>query len=79
MLDLSGLAFLDCRGARALAEAARAVPVDSPVIVRSVCPRVRRVLDLLGLDLERRGGQDHAADRVHRTVVVPARSGRVPV
>jgi anti-anti-sigma factor len=56
ILDLSGLRFTDCRGARALAAVTRAVGGECPVIVRSVRPAVRRVLDLMGLDLERRPG-----------------------
>jgi anti-anti-sigma factor len=50
LFDLSGLSFLDCRGARALARAVHAVPSRGPVLYG--CNRVvRRVLDALGLDL----------------------------
>ncbi|MGE5133471.1 MAG: STAS domain-containing protein [Gemmatimonadota bacterium] len=55
VLDLSGLKFVDCGGARALAATAQAVPAGCPVIVRSVSPAARRVLELLGLSLELRG------------------------
>jgi anti-sigma B factor antagonist len=52
ILDLSGLKFIDCSGARALAAVARWEPGRSAVVVRSVRPPVRRVLDLMGLDLD---------------------------
>lgn len=52
VLDLAGLTFTDCRGVRALSALVRAVPDGRPVIVRSVHPAVRRVLDLTGLTLE---------------------------
>jgi anti-anti-sigma factor len=52
VLDLAGLAFLDCAGARALVIAAGLAPYGCPVIVRSLSPEVRRFLDLLGLNLE---------------------------
>jgi anti-sigma B factor antagonist len=55
VLDLAGLEFADCCGARALAAAARSVPPDCPVVVCSVNRRVRQVLDVLGLRLERGG------------------------
>jgi anti-anti-sigma factor len=54
VLDLSGLRFIDCCGARALAIVTQAVPADCPVIVRSVSPAVRRVMDLIGVNLELR-------------------------
>jgi anti-anti-sigma regulatory factor len=57
VLDLSGLLFLDCRGSRALAAVTRAVPEECPVVVRSARPAVRRLLGLLGLDLETRHGE----------------------
>jgi anti-anti-sigma factor len=52
VLDMAGLTFLDCAGGRALAMAASFAPAGCPVIVRSLNPRARRVLELLGLDLE---------------------------
>lgn len=56
VLDLSGLRFIDCCGARALAAVTRAVPDDCSVMVHSARPIVRRVLGLLDLDLQRRHG-----------------------
>jgi anti-anti-sigma factor len=52
VLDLSGLVFADCAGARQLAGVTGIVPDDCPVVVRSARPAVRRVLELMGLDLE---------------------------
>lgn len=54
ILDLSRLRFTDCSGARALAAITRAVPAGCPVIVRSASPAARRVMDLMGVNLERR-------------------------
>jgi anti-anti-sigma factor len=54
VLDLSRLSFIDCCGARALAAITRTIPAGCPVIVRSVSPAVRRVLDLMGVNLESR-------------------------
>jgi anti-sigma B factor antagonist len=47
ILDLSDLAFADCRGARTLATLAGSSV--RPAIVRGASPSVRRVLHLLGL------------------------------
>ena len=69
VLDLSELAFADCCGARALAAAVHAVPGGCPVIVRSVRPTVRRLLDLLGLNLEHRDIREPGAERVHGAAV----------
>jgi anti-anti-sigma factor len=57
VLDLAGLTFADCCGARVLAALARAVPGERPVTVRSVQPAVRRVLDLIEVSLERIPGE----------------------
>jgi anti-anti-sigma factor len=54
VLDLSRLSFIDCCGVRALAAMTRTVPAGCPVIVQSVSPAVRRVLDLMGVNLESR-------------------------
>lgn len=54
VIDLRGLEFIDVRGARALAAAARTVPAGCPVLIRCMNARVRRVLDVLGVTLERR-------------------------
>ena len=53
VLDLGGLAFLDCAGARALEQMAGTVPAGCPVIVRAVSRAADRVLKLTGLNLER--------------------------
>lgn len=55
VLDLAGVAFLDCAGVRALTVAMRFAPSGCPVIVRSLSPMARRILALLGLDLEQLG------------------------
>jgi anti-anti-sigma factor len=52
VVDMSGVRFIDCAGARALASVARGVPGGSSVVVRSLRPPVRRLLDQLGLDLD---------------------------
>lgn len=53
VFDLDGLDFLDSAGARTLAWVAECVPPGCPVIVRSISPFAARVLEILGLDLER--------------------------
>ncbi len=52
LVDLSGMAFIDAAGARALAAAVRAVPAGRLAGVRSCQPLVRHALDMLGLRLE---------------------------
>lgn len=54
VLDLSRLSFIDCCGVRALATITRTISAGCPVIVRSVSPAVRRVLDLMGMNLDSR-------------------------
>jgi anti-anti-sigma regulatory factor len=49
--DLAGVLFLDCAGVRALRIAARLAPDGRPVIVGSLSPMPRRIVELLGLDL----------------------------
>jgi anti-anti-sigma factor len=71
VLDLAGLAYLDCAGARALVLAACTAPDGCPVIVRSISPLAARLLDLLNLDV-RHLWQDTSADLAH--ALVPARS-----
>jgi anti-anti-sigma factor len=84
VLDLSGLMFTDCAGARALAAVANLVPGHCPVIVRSAQPAVRRILELMGADLEsgrgaalpgpggqRDGPCSHRAAGRRRAVVAP--------
>lgn len=46
------MAFLDCTGVRALAMAVSFAPAGCPVVVRSLSPMARRILELLHLDLE---------------------------
>jgi anti-sigma B factor antagonist len=64
-LDLSGLAFMDSTGARAITHAHnRAASLRSRLIVLSPTPAVRRVLNLMGLDQVmdiRDGGQTRGA------------------
>lgn len=57
VLDLGGLTFLDCAGARALAAVTKLLPSGCPVIIRSLSPAARRILDLLNMDL----GQEPSA------------------
>ena len=49
VVDLSGLTFIDARGARALATMIDALPAGRQAVVRSCPPHVRLVLDMLGL------------------------------
>jgi anti-anti-sigma factor len=49
VLDLSGLTFIDVRGARALAAVMCPVPAARRPVVRSCAPHVRLVLDMLDL------------------------------
>lgn len=50
-LDLAGVLFLDCAGARALRIATRFAPGGCPVIIGSLSAMPRRIVELLGLDL----------------------------
>jgi anti-sigma B factor antagonist len=52
VLDLAGVTYLDCSGVRALSLAASFAPSGCPVIIRSPNPAARRILELLGRDLE---------------------------
>jgi anti-sigma B factor antagonist len=58
VVDLTGLAFIDCCGVRALSELTCAAPPGCPVLVRGVNSRVRKVLDILAVPLERHGAVD---------------------
>jgi anti-anti-sigma regulatory factor len=51
VFDLAGVTFLDCTGIRALSIAARLPPGGCPVIIRSLSPVARRIVELLALDL----------------------------
>jgi anti-sigma B factor antagonist len=58
VLDLSGLDFIDCAGAGALASVIEALPAGCPVTVGSMscmAQRVLGVLSMFGLSLERPG------------------------
>jgi anti-anti-sigma factor len=60
LLDLHDLQFIDCAGAQALERVMGTVPPWQAVEVHGCQQAVRRVLDLLGLDLERE--PDHSGD-----------------
>jgi anti-anti-sigma factor len=51
VFDLAGVMFLDCAGVRALSIAARLARGGCLVIIRSLSPMARRIVELLGLDL----------------------------
>jgi anti-anti-sigma factor len=55
VVDLSGLEFIDCYGIRALAAVTQTAPPGCPVVVHGAGGRVRKVLDILGVRLERHG------------------------
>jgi anti-anti-sigma factor len=75
LVDLSGLTFIDARGARVLDAVMRSLPGGRAASVRA-CPRhVRRILDILGLPLDgrparnppvRRPGMPALVDEVRR-------------
>jgi anti-anti-sigma factor len=66
VIDMSGVSIVDFSGARALAAAVSRAPGQSPVVIRSLRPAVRRQLELTGLDL----GQP---DREAGTAAAPPR------
>ena len=87
LVDLSGLTFIDLHGARALDEMVRALADGRPVTVRCCPPRVRRVLNLLGLTLDAFPAGDGTvpqpatpapADEVRRVRLDSAGQGRTP-
>ena len=49
--DLAGVLFLDCAGMQALRIATRFARGGGPVIIGSLSPMPRRIVELLGLDL----------------------------
>ena len=49
--DLAGVQFIDCAGVRALRIATRFAPGSCQVIIGSLSPLPRRIVELLGLDL----------------------------
>ena len=73
VLDLAGLAVLECGGARALAALMNLLPSGCPVIIRSLSPAARRILDLLNLDLrqEPSAGPEHHDTPVRSAQKVP--------
>ena len=92
VLDLAGVTFLDCAGVRALAMAASFAPSGCPVIIRSLSPKARRILELLDQDVESirqaspaprttRGtwlGNQSAGTWPYRSRAVPAATGGDP-
>jgi anti-anti-sigma regulatory factor len=76
VLDLAGLTFLDCAGARALAAVTSLLPSGCPVIIRSLSPAARRILDLLNMDLrlEPSAGPEHHDTPVRAAQGVPSHS-----
>jgi len=52
VFDLAGVTFLDCTGIRALSIAARLAPGGCPVIIGSLSGIPRRIVELVGLDLD---------------------------
>jgi len=50
--DLAGVLFLDCAGVRALRIATRLAPGGCPVIIGSLSGMPRRIVELVGLDLD---------------------------
>jgi anti-anti-sigma factor len=53
IVDLSGLEFIDGRGAQALAAVTSAARPGCPVLVRGLADRFRKIFDILALPLER--------------------------
>jgi anti-sigma B factor antagonist len=77
LVDLSGLTFTDASGARALAAVIGAIPAWRLVAVWSGHPPVRRVLALLGIDLEQAGRPaETAAERQIGTLAALVRVTR---
>jgi anti-anti-sigma factor len=74
VLDLAGLTFLDCAGARALAIVTHFVPSGCPVIIRSLSPPARQTLDLLGLDLGHVRQEPSTCPEHHDTRMQPGAS-----
>jgi anti-anti-sigma factor len=70
LVDLSGLTFIDARGARVLDAVMRTLPGGRRASVRA-CPRhVRRILDMLGLPLDGRSAGSPPAWRPGTAVLV---------
>ena len=56
VLDLAGITSLDCAGVRALRMAMSFAPAGCPVIIRSLSPLARRILELLHQDPQEPAG-----------------------
>lgn len=68
VLDLSGLTWLDCAGARALSAVAQGIPDEYPIVVRAISPIAARLFSVLDMDLERGPlavTADYGQDAVH--------------
>lgn len=76
VLDLAGLAALDCAGARALVLATYTAPTGCPVIICSISPPAARLLDLLSLDLRHLWQEPSAGLEGYGTPVRQALSDR---
>jgi anti-sigma B factor antagonist len=76
LVDLTGMTFIDAGGARVLDAVMRTLPGGRAASVRACPPRVRRILDILGLPLDgrppagnspvRRSGTPALVDEVRR-------------
>jgi anti-anti-sigma factor len=75
VLDLGGLTFLDCAGARALAAVTNLLPSGCPVIIRSLSPAARQILDLLDMDLR----QEPSVEDAHGAGLFGQPGGSVPL
>jgi anti-sigma B factor antagonist len=81
VLDLSGLDFIDCAGAGALAAVIEALPADCPVTVGSMscmAQRVLGVLSMFGLSLERPGPAAADTATADTATADTATAGQVP-
>jgi anti-anti-sigma factor len=68
-LDLSGLTFIDCAGARALGVLKKSVPPGCPVLVRGASRRVRKVVAIVEAPVE--SGVVPGPDGGRGPVIVP--------
>lgn len=76
LFDVSGVNFVDCRGARAMARAVRAVPPPHEARLRGCSPTMRRVLRAIGFDLPHRSelaGEASSRPQAHARAVAPSR------
>jgi anti-anti-sigma factor len=61
VMDLSGVGFMDCAGARTLGAVLTAIPAWHLRDLRGVRPQVSRVLDLVGVELPRQPRPDEVS------------------